>query len=86
MDRTSVRTHVNELIAIMWYQDQQMLVRVWQHDDNYVEIYPYLQKFWKLPWTVRTDMMGFLSRVRDGTLQYMTEDEGKLFVLLMLKD
>lgn len=82
MGQISHRTHVGELISIMWYEEEQMLVRVWQHDDNYIEIYPYFQKSWKLPWSANVDLMGFLKRLREGVIRPLTKEEETLFFLL----
>jgi len=82
MDQTYRRTVVNEFVAVMWYENET-LVRVWQHTDNHVEIYPFFNKQkWPTPWTLSTDMAGFLKRLKNGSLRYLTEDEEKLFMLL----
>lgn len=66
----------------MWCEEHQMLIRVWQHDDNFIEMYPYLQKDYKMPWSSGTDLMGFLRLLKEGAIRPLTKEEAEMLLLL----
>lgn len=75
---------VNEFIGIMWSVEYDMLVNVWQHTDDHIEIIPYdhMKRSWTVKVTMSTDMVGFFKRLNDGRIRNLTEDEENLLAVL----